>query len=117
MCESPIGLERHKSQSRTDADRDVCTNPSTLSLRTMLPRAHTIETIILKRITFAIAIDVHTAFLHIDIDQDLYAEPLEESELNEDEVWKLHKALYEYRKAPKLWHQHVVTIRESLNFH
>ena len=40
----------------------------------------------------AIAIDVHTAFLHADIDQDFYAEPPEESELNEDEVWKLHKA-------------------------
>ena len=65
----------------------------------------------------AIAIDVHTAFLHADIDQDLYAEPPEESELNEDEVWILHKALYGYRKAPKLWHQHVVTIWESLNFH
>ena len=36
---------------------------------------------------------------------------------NEDEVWKLHKALLGYRKAPKMWHQHVVTILESLNFH
>ena len=65
----------------------------------------------------AIAIDVHTAFLHADIDEDLHARPPEESELNEDEVWKLHKALYGYRKAPKLWHQHVVTIFENLNFY
>ena len=65
----------------------------------------------------AIAADVHTAFLHADVDQDLFAEPPEESELNEDEVWKLHKALYGYKKAPKLWHLHVVTILESLNFH
>ena len=65
----------------------------------------------------AIAIDVHTAFLHADIDQDLYAEPQEESQLNEDEEWKLHKALCRYKKAPKLWHQHVVTILENLNIH
>ena len=59
-----------------------------------------------------IAIDVYTAFLHADVDQELFAEPPEsdelyESELREDEVWKLNKALYGYRRAPKLWHQHV----------
>ena len=33
----------------------------------------------------------------------------EESELTEDEFWKLLKALYGYREAPRLWHQQVVT--------
>ena len=37
--------------------------------------------------------------------------------LQEDEVWKLNKALYGYRKAPKLWHQHLVSVLESLNYH
>ena len=37
--------------------------------------------------------------------------------LQEDEVWKLNKALYRYRKAPKLWHQHLVSVLESLNYH
>ena len=33
-------------------------------------------------------------------------------------MWKLHKiTVYGYRKAPTLWHQHVVTILENLNFH
>ena len=50
-----------------------------------------------QRDYFALAIDVHTAFLHADIDQE---DPSEESELCEDEVWKLHKPLYGYRKAP-----------------
>ena len=68
-----------------------------------------------KRDYTAIVIDVHTAFLHADIDQDLFAGPPDGSELREDEVWKLHKALYGYRKAPKPWHQHVVTLRGSLN--
>ena len=39
-----------------------------------------------------------------------------ESELREDEVWKLNKA-NGCRKAPKLWHQHVVSLVESLNYH
>ena len=38
------------------------------------------------------------------------------AELCEDEVWKLHKAVHGYRKAPKLWPQHVGTLLESLNF-
>ena len=69
-----------------------------------------------------VSIDVHTAFLHADVDQDLFAEPPEPDEwcdagLKEDEVWKLNKALYGYRKAPKLWHQHLVSVLESLNYH
>ena len=65
-----------------------------------------------------VAIDVHTAFLHADVDQDLFAEPPEPGELydaglKEDEVWKLNKALYGYRKAPILWHQHLVSVLEK----
>ena len=57
-----------------------------------------------------------------DVDQDLFAEPPEPDEwydagLKEDEVWKLNKALYGYRKAPKLWHKHLVSVLESLNYH
>ena len=63
---------------------------------------------------FTVASDVHTEFLHADVDQELFAEPPEPDEwydagLKEDEVWKLNKALYEYRKAPQLWHQHLVS--------
>ena len=52
----------------------------------------------------------------------LFAEPPEPDEwhdegLKEDEVWELNKALYGYRKAPKLWHQHLVCVLESLNCH
>ena len=69
-----------------------------------------------------IAIDVHTAFLHLDVVQEVFAEAPEadewcESELCEDEVWKLNKALYGYRKAPKLWHQHVVSLLDTPNDH
>ena len=79
------------------------------------------ETII-QNATITIAIDVHTAFLHADVDQNLFAEPPKsdewyESDLREDEVWKLNKALHGYRKAPKLWHQHVVSLLLRLKYH
>ena len=49
-----------------------------------------------------VSIDVHTAFLHADVDQDLFAEPPEPDEwcyagLKEDEVWRLNKALSCFR--------------------
>ena len=94
--------------------------PLTLSLKTMLAASSHDSDLESDHIT--VAIDVHTAFLHADVDQDLVAEPPEPDEwydagLKEDEVWKLNKALYGYRKAPKLWHQHLVSVLESLNYH
>ena len=68
--------------------------PSTLSLKTMLVTSSHDRNNQPEDDYVAIAIDVHTAFLHADIDPDLLAEPPEKPELNEDEVWKLHKALY-----------------------
>ena len=90
--------------------------PSTRSLETVLATSSHDRNNHPEDDYVAIAIDVHTTFLRADMDQDLNAEPPEESELNEDEVWNLHRALYGYRKAPQLWRQHVVTILENLNF-
>ena len=96
--------------------------PSTLSLKTMLAANSHDRNSDPESDHITIAIDVHTAFLHADVDQDLFAEPPEPDEwddagLEEDEVWRLNKALYGYRKAPKLWHQHLVSVLESLNYH
>ena len=66
-----------------------------------------VETIIQKMTTS----QLHTASPHADIDKDLFAEPPEEPKL-----WILHIALCAIRKAPKLWHQHVMTLVESMNF-
>ena len=76
--------------------------PSTLSLKTMLAASSHDRNSHPEREHITIAIDVHTAFLHADVDQDLFAEPPEldewyESAFREDEVWKLNKALYGYR--------------------
>ena len=96
--------------------------PSTLSLETMLAASSHDRNNDPESNHITISIDVHTAFLHADVDQDLFAEPPEPDEwydagLRKDEVCRLNKALYGYRKAPKLWHKHLVNVLESLNYH
>ena len=96
--------------------------PSTLSLKTMLAASSHDRNSHPERQHITIAIDVHTVFLDADVDQDLFAEPPEPDEwydavLRDDEVWKLNKALHGDRKAPKLWHQHVDSFLERLNYH
>ena len=95
--------------------------PSTLSLKTMLAASSYDRSIDPESDHITAAIDVHTAFLHADVDQDLFAEQPEPDEwcdagLKEDEVWKLNKALYG-AQLQKWWHQHLVSILESLNYH
>ena len=80
--------------------------PSTLSLETMLAASSHDRNSHPEHEHVKIATDVHTAFLRADVDRDLSAEPPEPDEwydaaLRDDEVWKLNKALYGYRKAPK----------------
>ena len=110
-----------RCQGRTQPEMFSPT-PSTLSLKTMLAASSRDRNNDSESNHITVSIDVHTAFLHADVDQDLFAEPPEPDEwydagLKEDEVWKLNKALYGYRKAPKLWHKHVVSVLESLNYH
>ena len=111
----------NRCQGRTQPEMFSPT-PSTLSLKTMLAASSHDRNNDLESNHITVSIDVHTAFLHADVDQDLFAEPPEPEEwydagLKEDEVWKLNKALYGYRKAPTLWHQHLVSVLESLNYH
>ena len=48
--------------------------------------------------------DVSCAFLHGDIDTDVYVKPPKGFE-NGTLVWKLNKALYGLKQAPRLWYQ------------
>ena len=96
--------------------------PSTLSLKTMLAASSHDRINDTESNHITVSIDVHTASLHADVDQDLFADPPAADEwydagLKEDEVSKLNDALYGYRKARKLWHQHLVSVLESLNYH
>ena len=111
----------NRCQGRTQPEMFSPT-PSTLSLKTMLAASSHDRNNDPESNHITVSIDVHTALLHADVDQDLFAEPPEPDEwydagLKEDEVWKLNKALYGYLKVPKLWHQHLVSVLESLNYH
>ena len=75
----------NRDQGRTQPEVFAPT-PSTLSLNTLLAVSSYDRNKHPERDDIAIAIDVHTAFLHADSDQEWSAEPPEESELCEDEV-------------------------------
>ena len=112
----PVLMDCNRCQGRTQPEMFSPT-PSTLSLKTMLAASSHDRNSDPESDHITIATDVHTAFLHADVDQDLFAEPPEPDEwydagLKEDEVWRLNKALYGYRKAPTSWHQHLVSIRK-----
>ena len=111
----------NRCQGRTQPEMFSPT-PSALSLKTLLAASSHDRNSHPEREHITIRIDVHIAFLHANVDQDLVAEPPEpdewyDAELSDDEVWKLNKPLCGYRKAPKLWHQHVVSLLKSLNCH
>ena len=122
QVESRLVLKDYNRCQRRTQPEMFSPTPSTLSLKTMLAASSHDRNNDPESDQITIAIDVHTAFLHANVDQQLFAEPPEPDEwydagLKEDEVWRLNKALYGYRKAPKLWHQHIVSILESLNNH
>ncbi|CAE8585279.1 unnamed protein product, partial [Polarella glacialis] len=66
--------------------------------------------------------DIGQAFVHANIDQDIYVWPPEavrgvevtidgeKVTLSPEEPWKLRKALYGYRKSPMLWQEHLAQI-------
>ena len=90
-----IGSEKdfNCDQGRTQAEMFAPT-PSTLSLKTMFAvRSHGRNTHP-DRDYIASASDGHTALLRDDIDRAFSSILPEESEWCEDEVWKLHRALY-----------------------
>ena len=76
--------------SRAHTARDVFTNTVDVVLKTMLAASSHDRNNDPESNHITISIDVHTAFLHADVDQDLFAEPPEPDEwydagLKEDE--------------------------------
>ena len=82
----------NRSQRRTQPEMFSPT-PSTLSLKTMLAASSHDRNNDPESNHITVSIDVRTAFLHADVDQDFFAEPPEPDEwydagLKEDEVSK-----------------------------
>ena len=72
-------------------------------------------------------VDVSTAFLHADMDQEVFVKLDEETlklikeenipglqPMDENGYYRAEKAMYGHRKAPKLWKEHLTKILEEL---
>jgi hypothetical protein len=80
------------------------------------------------RMVFAIAaaydleihqMDVKTAFLNADIDEEIYIRPPEGScspDGDKTKVWRLRKAIYGLKQASRMWYQKLDTFLSSVGF-
>lgn len=62
--------------------------------------------------------DVKTAFLNGDLDEDIYMEQPDGmiGEGEEKLVWKLHKSLYGLKQAPRVWYMKLDTFLKNIGF-
>ena len=63
-------------------------------------------------------LDVETAFLHGDLDEEIYMEqpPFFVDSKNPHHVCKLKKSLYGLKQSPRMWHLKLHTYLESIGF-
>ena len=63
-------------------------------------------------------LDVKTAFLHGDLKEDVYVQQPEGFRVKgkEEKVYKLRKALYGLRQAPRAWNEKLNSVLEGLKF-
>lgn len=63
--------------------------------------------------------DVKTAFLHGELEEEVFLEPpydVEHSDIQPGKVWRLRKALYGLKQAPRQWNIKLHEFLESLGF-
>ena len=92
-----------------DPDETYASTPSHLTLKTLL-------TLAVARGWHVTLADVSTAFLHASMDGEVLVLPPVEYYPSGDVVWKLKRALYGLKNAPKLWQQHLASTLESKGF-
>ena len=90
-----------------DLDDVYASTPTIVSLRTMLTMA-------LARGFEIKTYDISTAFLHADVQGEVYVEPPIEFYPEKNVLWKLRKAMYGLRTAPKCWQNHLCSTLENL---
>jgi hypothetical protein len=98
--------------------------PSLASLRLVLTQTSRMEHVSKDR-TWGLSIaDVNTAFLHADLDTEMFAvAPNEHCSLFDREVpsrpviWRLKKALYGCRRSPRLWYEHLQRTLQKSGFY
>ena len=92
-----------------DPDETYASTPSLLTLKTLL-------TLAVARGWHVTLADVSTAFLHASMDGEVLVLPPVEYYPSGDVVWKLKRALYGLKNAPKLWQQHLASTLGSKGF-
>ena len=109
-----------RCQERTQPEMSSPT-PSTLSLKTMLAASVHDRNSDPESDYITIATDVHTPFLHADVHEDLCR-----TTRTRRVVWRrterrrsveTEQSIVRLSQSTKLWHQHLVSILESLNYH
>ena len=119
LSEVQAGSEGLQSMSGAYSARDVLINTiDTVAEKQCWLQVHMIDTIIQNSITS----QMRLTYTQHSCTQMLTKTCLQSRQnltngMMHDEVWKLNTTFYGYRKAPKLWHQHVVSILESLSYH
>ena len=61
--------------------------------------------------------DVVTAFLNGDLEEEIYVEPPEGFAEQGDYVWRLRKTLYGLKQSPRLWYLTLMTFLLNIGFH
>ena len=92
-----------------DPDETYASTPSLLTLKTLL-------TLAVARGWHVTLADISTAFLHALMEGDAWVLPPVEYYPDGGVVWKLKRALYGLKNAPKLWQQHLAATLESQGF-
>lgn len=62
-------------------------------------------------------LDVKTAFLNSDLDEEIYLEPAEGYQCDDGHVWRLRKALYGLKQASRSWYDNLRVFLESQGFY
>ena len=60
--------------------------------------------------------DVSTAFLHAPVEGNKYVHPPPTEGLDVTKVWRLNKALYGLKSAPKAWSNHLASVLDRLGW-
>ena len=60
--------------------------------------------------------DVKTAFLYGELHEEIYLEPPEGTRADERKVWKLKKAIYGLKQAPKQWNMTLGKVLQKMKF-
>ena len=97
-------------QTVEDTDDTFASTPSLITLKLLL-------TLRLAKGMSIRTADVSTAFLHATLSEEIFVKPPDEFYPEGGVVWRLKRALYGLKNAPRLWQDHFADVMKCNNFH